>query len=299
MLIDSHMHVNYHNLGAEALVEEMDTFGIDKCWLLTWYLPPEQHVLRFAKGFDPLNFRTDGTHGGLTLPEILRTHRMFPGRFVPGYCPCPYEGNAADLFEAAWHYYGVRVCGEWSYRMLLDDPRALELFRRAGSLGAPVVLHLDVPYIPDKDGDLVYRETWYGGGADPLERTLKACPETIFIGHAPGFWRYISGDEATSHESYPSGPVTPSGRLHKLLDEYPNLWADLSAGSGLNAIRRDLEHGREFILKYADRILYGRDSAGNELQEFLGTLDLSQEVMEKIRWRNAARLVAVGEDVEG
>jgi predicted TIM-barrel fold metal-dependent hydrolase len=224
---------------------------------------------------------------------------MFPGRFVPGYCPCPYEGNAADLFEAAWHYYGVRVCGEWSYRMLLDDPRALELFRRAGSLGAPVVLHLDVPYIPDKDGDLVYRETWYGGGADPLERTLKACPETIFIGHAPGFWRYISGDEATSHESYPSGPVTPSGRLHKLLDEYPNLWADLSAGSGLNAIRRDLEHGREFILKYADRILYGRDSAGNELQEFLGTLDLSQEVMEKIRWRNAARLVAVGEDVEG
>jgi predicted TIM-barrel fold metal-dependent hydrolase len=291
MLIDSHMHVNYHGLGSEALVKEMDTFGIDKCWLLTWYLPPEQHVPRSSKGFDPLNHRTDGTHGGLTLPEILRTHRLFPDRIVPGYCPCPHEGSAADLFEAAWTYYGVRICGEWSYRMLLDDPRALELFHRAGSLGAPVVLHLDVPYLPDKDGNPRYQENWYGGGAEPLERTLKACPDTVFIGHAPGFWRFISGDEARSPEAYPPGPVAPGGRLHSLLDQYPNLYADLSAGSGLNAIRRDLEHGREFILKNADRLLYGRDNAGNELQEFFATLDLPDDVMEKIRWKNAEKLV--------
>ena len=291
MLIDSHMHVNYHGLGSEALVEEMNAFGIDKCWLLTWYLPPEQHVSRSGKSFDPLNHRTDGTHGGLTLPEILRTQRLFPDRIVPGYCPCPYEGSAADLFEAAWNYYGVRICGEWSYRMLLDDPRALELFRRAGSLGAPVVLHLDVPYLPDKEGNPAYQQYWYGGGAEPLERTLNACPETIFIGHAPGFWRYISGDEASSPEAYPPGPVTPDGRLHDLFDQYPNLYADLSAGSGLNAIRRDLEHGRAFILNNANRLLYGRDSAGNELQEFLATLDLPEDALEKIRWENAKRIV--------
>ena len=176
--------------------------------------------------------------------------------------------------------------------MLLDDPRALELFHCAGSLGAPVVLHLDIPYLPDKDGNPRYQENWYCGGAEPLERTLKACPDTVFIGHAPGFWRFISGDEARSPETYPPGPVTPGGRLHDLLDQYPNLFADLSAGSGINAIRRDLEHGREFILKNADRLLYGRDSAGNKLQEFLGTLELPEDVMEKIRWRNAEKMVA-------
>ena len=154
-----------------------------------------------------------------------------------------------------------------------------------------MVLHLDVPYLPDKEGNPAYQQYWYGGGAEPLERTLNACPETIFVGHAPGFWRYISGDEASSPEAYPPGPVTPGGRLHDLFDQYTNLYADLSAGSGLNAIRRDLEHGRAFILNNADRLLYGRDSAGNELQEFLATLDLPEDVLEKIRWENAKRLV--------
>jgi hypothetical protein len=36
--------------------------------------------------------------------------------------------------------------GEWSYRMLLDDPRSLELFRKAGEIEAPVVLHIDTLY---------------------------------------------------------------------------------------------------------------------------------------------------------
>ena len=35
------------------------------------------------------------------------------------------------LFESAMRNHGVRVCGEWSYRTLLDDPRRLGDMSRA------------------------------------------------------------------------------------------------------------------------------------------------------------------------
>src|SRR5207249_7185093 len=123
------------------------------------------------------------------------------------------------------------------FRLPFDDPRCLELFHRAGRLGCPVVLHLDVPYLPDaQTGEAVYQRNWYGGTVANLERALQACPETVFIGHAPGFWREISGDADIEPSQYPTGPVTPAGRLSRLFDEYPNLHADLSARSGRPAL---------------------------------------------------------------
>lgn len=293
MRIDAHMHVNYQGMDAGSLISEMDAYGIDLTWLLTWYLPPGQAAPGFGGGFSPLNYRPDGTHAGATLDHILAARDRYPGRFIAGYCPCPYEGAAADLFESACRMHGVRICGEWSYRLLLDDPRSIQLFRRAGKLGAPVVLHVDVPYLPDNKGKPTYQNNWCGGDIRNLERALQACPDTVFIGHAPGFWRYISGDAVTSPESYPSGPVTPGGELHSLFDNYPNLYADLSSGSGLNALSRDPEQARDFLIHRADRLLYGRDGKGNDLQEFLPTLDLPAEVLTKIHYENAIRLVPV------
>lgn len=290
-VIDSHMHVNYHDLDSCALVKEMDAFGIDLAWILTWYLPPSENVPSSHRAFSPLNKRADGTHAGLVLRDVLEACRMFPKRFVAGYCPCPAEENAPELFEAAYHTHGVRVCGEWSYRMLLDDPRSIELFRKAGALACPVVLHLDVPYLPDATGTPVYQPHWYGGMPGPLERALQACPETIFIGHAPGFWRYISADAERDPAMYPQGPIEPGGELIRLMDSYENLYADLSAGSGLGALRRDREHGRAFLLRYVDRLLYGRDAPGNDLQGFLRDMDLPAEALSKILSSNAQRLV--------
>jgi len=293
MIIDAHNHSHYNLFGPEALLSEMELFGIDMTWLLTWYHPPSEDVPSSHRAFNPTNVRPDGSHGGIVLRDVLETRERFPGRFIAGYCPCPTEGNAAALFEAAYHLYGVRVCGEWSYRTLLDDPRALELFWCAGRLKCPVVLHLDVPFLPDVHGKPIYQKHWYGGGAEPLARTLAACPDTIFIGHAPGFWRFISGDEATEPAIYPKGPITPGGRLLELFERYPNLWADLSAGSGLGALKRDLDFTKHFLTRYADRLLFGRDDNGNKLQQFLMSLDLSEGVLDKIMVENALQLVTV------
>ena len=76
-----------------------------------------------------------------------------------------------------------------------------------------------------------------------------------------------------------------------MLEKYPNLYADLSAGSGLNALRRDPKHGREFVLRFADRLLFARDYYGAELLEFLRSMNLPAEVAEKIFFRNAEKLV--------
>ena len=291
MLIDSHNHVGYCGKSDAAVVQDMDELGIDVTWLLTWHLPVAEDNPGYHFGSSPLYARDDGTHASMPLDGVLRARDRFPTRFVAGYCPGPEQGDAAAHFAAAARIHGVRVCGEWSYRMGLDDPRALELFHAAGQLKAPVILHMDVPYLPDGKGNMVYQKYWHGGTVDNLERALQACPETIFVGHGPGFWREISGDAHLAPSPYPPGPLVPGGKLLPLFARYPHLWADLSAGSGLNALRRNPTHAREFILRYQDRLLYARDGFGNALREFLPSLKLPAAVLRKIFSGNAMRLV--------
>lgn len=187
-IIDSHQHVFWHGRDDSGLVRDMDENRIDMAWLLTWEIPepPDSDATANVKFLNPARVRSDGSHPGILLDDLIAAHRNYPGRFLLGYCPNPAKPGAAELFEAACEMYDVRVCGEWKFRMLIDDPRSLEVFRAAGRRNAPVVLHLDAPYLPPKGG--TYEPSWYGGTIANLECALAACPETIFIGHAPGFW---------------------------------------------------------------------------------------------------------------
>jgi predicted TIM-barrel fold metal-dependent hydrolase len=290
-LVDDHQHAFWLDRDDAGLVQDLDEQDIDYAWLLTWEIPPDQHDPNQTAILNPNNIRADGTHAGLTLQDVITAHHHFPARFIPGYCPYPALPNACDLLRAAAKIHGVRICGEWKFRMLVNDPRTLELFRVAGELHMPVLLHFDVPYLPGPDGRPVYQKQWYGGTVENLEATLRACPGTNFIGHAPGFWREISANADQDPTAYPKGPITGPGRLYRLFETYPNLFADLSANSGRTAIARDPVHGRNFILRFADRLLFGRDGHGGDLWQFLQTLDLPQDVLDKTCFRNAERLV--------
>lgn len=294
MLIDSHQHVFWYGRDDAGLVADMDEQGIDLAWLLSWDITPFEDAPEYHHALNPLHRRDDGTHAGIPLSDLLLAREHYPRRFVVGYCPHPGLSHAAALFEAAHRMHGVRVCGEWKFRMLLDDPRCLELFRKAGELGCPVVLHLDVPYLADGKGGRAYQPLWFGGTVANLARALEACPGTHFIGHAPGFWREISGDADDDPKQYPDGPVTPGGRLYGLFEQYTNLYADLSAGSALGALRRDAAHAKRFLTRFADRLLFGRDYYGGELMAFLRGLGLSDDVMTKLCSANAQRLVVSG-----
>lgn len=291
-IVDAHQHVFWHNRDDRGLIQDMDAHGIETAWLLTWEVAPWENYPGFATIFNPTNVQLDGSFNGIPFRDLLTAHHRYPGRFVLGYCPHPAIGEAPNLLRAAVQMHGVRVCGEWKFMMPFDDPRCLELFKVAGELKLPVVLHLDIPYRKNEEGVPTYRNPWYGGTVENLERALQACPETNFIGHAPGFWREISGGSDDDPSPYPSGPVLPGGRLSRLFDAYPNLYADLSANSGRLALARDPEHAVRFLTSFQDRIVFGRDYYGQDLHETLQTLNLPPEITDKLYFANAEKLLA-------
>jgi hypothetical protein len=63
-----------------------------------------------------------------------------------------------------------------------------------------------------------------------------------------------------------------------LFERHENFFADLSAGSALNALKRDPEYARSFLIQFADRLLFGRDYYGGDPLDFLAGLELPTEV---------------------
>ena len=291
MIIDIHQHVFWHGRDVHGLIEDMDENGIDKACVLNWDIAPDEDVSRYHKILNPAHVRDDGTFPGVPLSDCIKAKELYPERFILGYAPHTSRDNAPDLFEAAYRIHGVRVCGELKARMLYDDPRCLNLFRKAGELGCPVVVHIDVPYRRNEIGELRYQRDWYGGTVDNLERAVKECPDTIFLGHAPGFWREMSGDAADDPAEYPDGPVTEGGKLWRLFEEFPNLYGDLSADSALISLSRDNDNAIKFLTTFADKLCFARDYFGSKWQDYLNSLNLPKDVMDKIYYKNAEKLI--------
>ena len=198
----------------------------------------------------------------------------------------PYLGGFKGILDLLKRYVdaGARGLGEHKCGVPIDDRGNLEVFRAAGELGLPVLLHMDSLRNTDAPG------------LPGLERVLREVPGSVFIGHAQAWWSSISGDVKQAEMGrYPSGPVAPGGAIDRLMDKYPNVYGDLSAGSGANAIRRDPEFGRQFLIRRADRLLFGTDylAQGQDVPQFalLDDLDLPDDVQSKIFRENARRIL--------
>ena len=99
-------------------------------------------------------------------------------------------------------------------------------------------------------------------GLPRLEKMLKKHPKLKIFGHSQCFWSEIGENSEELRNTYPEGKVK-NGRLPELLRKYENLYCDLSAGSGANALMRDREHAARFIEEFSDRLLYGCDHYNN------------------------------------
>ena len=77
--------------------------------------------------------------------------------------------------------------------------------------------------------------------------------------------------------------------------QYDNLWADLSAGSALNALKRDPEVGKRFLVEFQDKLLWGRDYFDTALMDFFQGLSLPWDAYDKITYRNALRILGESE----
>ena len=283
MIIDAHNHPNWHGHDADRILANMDAQGIDQTWLFSWEVPEDEYSPSYHKVLPP-----GGT--GIPLADVLEVGRQAPDRFVLGYMPHPKRPDAIDRLKAAVEIHGIRLASELKVRLSFDDPDALDLYQACGQMRLPITIHLDYPI---NQGSARYPRPnyWYGGSLDALERAIIECPETVFIGHAPGFWAHISNDDRHRTESYPDGPVLPGGRVSQMLRTYPNLYADLSAGSGLKAIDRDRQFGHDFLVEFADRLLFGRDYFDSRLMDHLKDLQLPDDVFARITCDNAQRLL--------
>lgn len=284
MIIDAHNHPDWHGHDLNRFLANMAQHHIDVTWLLSWEAPSDE--------WDPHYSHVIPQHsaaGPIAFARCLSYAERAPGKFVLGYAPDPRRPDAIDQLDAAVEIYGVRVCGELKLRMMYDNLDAIRLYRFCGKKGLPVIVHIDYEF--DTGRKYPRPNWWYGGGFDPFERAVRACPETNFLGHAPGFWAHISADDKYDKEAYPKGPIVPGGRVVNLLRECPNLYCDLSAGSAHNALSRDPAFAKEFLLEFQDRVLYARDYFDNIHQEFINSLGLSAEVLEKIYSGNALKLV--------
>ncbi len=283
-IIDAHNHPDWHGHDLHKFLANMAQYNIEKTWLLSWESPPGE--------YDPTyNYVSILGEQGYPIPfaRCLAYKQAAPDKFVLCYGPDPRRPEAIDQLQAAIEIYGVQVYGELKLRMMYDNLDALRLFRFCGEKKLPVTVHIDYEF--DRGHPYPRPNWWYGGGIDPFERAVRACPETRFIGHAPGFWAHISGDDQYNKVLYPTGKVQPGGQVPQMLRQYPNLYADLSAGSALVALTRDPEFAKDFLIEFQDRLLYGRDYFDNRLQEFLNSLGLPEDVLMKIYAKNALHLV--------
>ncbi len=269
-MIDCHMHIHWFGHGPTKAVKHMDALGVERSWLLGWE-----------------SIKTGREVARNTMTN-RRTHNAcdeFPDRFIP-FCSVDPLSREPEKQMRKWADRGFRGFGEHKVRLRIDNPDSVALYHLAGELGWPVLFHIDI-WHPEAG-------FWYNHDVSALEAVLQECAEVKFVGHGPGFWREISGDADSAPPGYPSGKVTRGGRLISLLDKYPNLYCDLSARSGLNAISRDAKFGRRFLTKYYRRILYGTDMFTSEHIDHLRSLDLPTNVFQAITRKNALKLVPIG-----
>ncbi|MBP1990519.1 amidohydrolase family protein [Paenibacillus eucommiae] len=283
MIIDAHNHPYFLGYNAEKTLMNMEQNGIGQMWLLSLETPAIEFPHDYYRSAKPDAF------GAIPFSSCLEYANQHPDKFILGYAPDPRLPDSIYRLEAAIELHNVKVCGEIMLRMMIDNPDALRMFRFCGEKGLPVIIELN--YGVEKGDQYPWPGYWYGGGIDALERAVRACPDTKFLGHGPGFWAHISGDQLYEQVSYPQGKLTPGGKLTEMIRNYPNLYCDLSASSGLTALRRDLGFTVEFLLEFQDRALFGRDIFHNELQQFLEGLGLPEAVLQNIYAGNALSLV--------
>lgn len=226
---------------------------------------------------------------------------QYPDKFV-WFCNVdPRAGSYSadtDLEHIVGFYksLGARGLGELTSTLCFDDPMMDNLFTVCERLNMPVLFHI----APRKGGSYGVVDEM---GLPGLEKALKKHPDLKFIGHSTCFWSELSADvTAEIRSSYPKGKVQ-EGRIGQLMRTYGNLYCDLSAGSGSNAMMRDPEYAARFMEEFADRICYGTDVCSPK-QVFYQTFDqfldkmvadnmLSQANYEKIIYYNTAKLIGI------
>ena len=184
------------------------------------------------------------------LEQVHATQSKYPNRFVWFASSDITRPEAEKLLTQAVKD-GAGGFGEIKFHVAADGPELRRMYALAGELDVPILIHFqEVPHFENEG-------VWSTGFAR-FETVLKAYPKTRFIGHADAFWANVSAGYAND-VAYPTGSIKRGGLTDRLLSDYPNLFGDLSANSGNNALSRDPEFTAGFLVRHQDKLIFGSD----------------------------------------
>lgn len=280
-VFDIHQHTSYRGRSHEHLVAHQKAMGVTRSILLPAGTPMKTASTHEGK--------SNGLAAGCGSTEEARAlAEAHPEVFLWGANEVTDAGNAVVEIEK-WLKQGARIIGEQKFAVECDSAASERLYELAGEYGVPILLH--------------FQQQTYNFGYDRFHRMLEKHAKTVFIGHAQAFWGHIDKAHDVT-QNYPKGAVTPGGLTDRYLADYANLYADMSAGSGLNALTRDEEHTRGFLARHQDKLLYGSDCAdhfgrgpgcqGAQTLATIRRLAPDKAAERKILWGNAQRVFRPG-----
>jgi predicted TIM-barrel fold metal-dependent hydrolase len=240
------------------------------------------------------------------LDQVKAVQAAAPGRFT---WFSSYDVTRPDAEQVLTQVVkdGAQGFGEMKYHVAADGPELRRMYALAAELRVPILIHFqEVDHTPNEG-------TWSTGFAKTFGSILEQYSKTTFIGHADAFWANVSADYH-NQAVYPTGPIARGGVTDRWLGDYPNLFADMSAVSGSNAIARDPVFTEDFLKRHQDKLLFGSDcscrdgrGAGYDnpaapamagkcvARETLTVLkrSASPAVFQKIAWGNVHKLLKI------
>jgi predicted TIM-barrel fold metal-dependent hydrolase len=277
-IIDIHQHVGYSGRSDEALLAHQRAMGVSKTILLPAGRPvtrPSTHD-GFSNGLQALCLGNDACH------RFAKTHRP---NYRFGANEVPDLDDAIGEIKKYLALGGI-IIAEQKFGVECDSDAMQRIYQLAADHHVPVLMH--------------WQHGMYNYGFERFYRMLEKYPKTIFIGHAQTWWANIDKNQTDQTILYPKGKVAPGGLTDRYLSDYPNLFGDLSAGSGLNALTRDEDFTRDFFQRHQDKLLFGSDCndsvgsgsacSGSQTIAAIRRLAPSKAIERKLLHDNAARL---------
>ncbi len=279
-IIDIHQHIHYSSRTDEQLLAHQEAMGITTTILL-----PAGRPANSASTHQGISNGLQAQVGGNAETYLFAKEHKKHFRF--GACAVPDASDAIYEIEK-YLKLGAIVIGELKFGVDCNSPEMHKIYQLAQHYNVPVLMH--------------WQYEMYNYGLENFYKILEQYPAVNFIGHAQTWWANIDKNHTDQSIMYPKTAVTPGGITDRYLSDYPNMYGDLSAGSGLNALTRDEEHAKAFIERHQDKLLYGSDC--NDIfgtvasGKCSGALDIqtikklsgNKEVERKLLYNNAKKL---------
>ncbi len=280
-IIDIHQHLGYSGRSNEVLLAHQRAMGVTKTILL-----PSGRPVNTASTHN-------GVANGLQAKALgnefcYRFAKAHPKHYLFAACEVPDLPDAAQEIEK-YLKLGAVAIAELKFGVECDSPEMQRLYELAAEYRVPVLMH--------------WQHKMYSYGFERFYTMLERYPKTTFIGHAQTWWANVDKNHQDQAVLYPKGKVTPGGLTDRYLSDYPNMYGDLSAGSGLNALTRDEDHAREFIQRHQDKLLYGSDCndlvgqgakcSGAQMIAAIRRLSPTKDIQRKLLYQNAKRVFRI------